>query len=163
VVTDMPSKDLTMSVDDQMLTCLEIMAKGEDMLPIGVWEAPVKRLAMKELAVQVGNGYRITDKGRAHLAKAEGVEVAAVEALSPPRSDWIVTVLPGDPACLVVLRKNELTVSGYEAMAPARFVPIVHEQTNDIDTVAVRGDVDGFMQAMLDAAWARGLRPSDPA
>ena len=63
------AKDLTMSVDDQMLVALEIMANGEDLLSIGAWETPIKRLAMKEYAVQVGNGYRITDKGRAFLAK----------------------------------------------------------------------------------------------
>lgn len=157
----MTSKDLTMNVDDQMLTCLEIMANGEDMFAMGVWEAPVKRLAMKELAVKVGNGYRITDAGREFFARAEGVEFEQVLALSPPRPDWVVSVLPGDPACLVVLRKNELTVSGYEAMAPARFVPVVHERTNDVDTVAMRGDVDGFLQAVLDVAWARGLRPTE--
>lgn len=157
------AKDLTMNVDDQMLTCLEIMANGEDLLPIGVWESPVKRLAMRELAVRVGNGYRITDAGREFFAKAEGMEFEQVAALAPSRPDWIIAVLPGEPASLVVLRKNEMTVSGYEAMAPARFTPIVHEHTNDIDTVAIRNDVDGFLQAMLDAAWARGLRPSEPA
>jgi hypothetical protein len=152
------AKDLTMSVDDQMLTCLEIMAHGEDMLAIGVWEAPVKRLAMKELAVQVGNGYRITDRGRAHLAKAEGVDVSEVEALAPNLPDWIVQPMDG---MLVVLRKNDLTVSGYEAMLPAKWVPVVHGRMNDVDTAVLLGEqVDGFLQAMLDAAWARGLRPS---
>lgn len=155
------AKDLTMNVDDMMLTCLEIMANGEDLMSIGVWEPAIKRLAMRELAVKVGNGYRITDAGRAFFAKSEGMELEQVAALSPPRPDWIVTALPGEPASLVVLHKNELTVSGYEAMMPARFVPIAHERTNDIDTVAIRGDVGGFLQAMLDAAWARGLRPTE--
>ena len=151
---------LTMSEDDQALTCLEIMCHGEDMLAIGVWESTIKRLAMKEFAVKIGNGYRITDKGRAELARAEGVGIEAVKALEPPRPDWIVTVLPDDGG-LVVLRKNEATVSGYEAMAP-RWVPVAHGQTNDVDTVAVRGDVDGFLHAILDAAWKQGLRPHDP-
>lgn len=152
-------KDLTMNVDDQMLVCLEIMANGEDMLAIGVWEAPIKRLAMKELAVKIGNGYRITDAGREFFAKSEGMELEQVAALAPQRPDWIVNVIPGE--WLVVLRKNEATVSGYEAMRPARFVPVVHEHTNDLDSVALGGDIDGFLQAVLDAAWARGLRPKN--
>lgn len=153
----MARRDLTMNDDDMGLTCLEIMARGEDLLSIGVWEAPIKRLAMKELAVKVGNGYRITDKGREALAKAEGVEIEAVAAMAPPMPDWIVTPIPEG---LVVLRKNEMTVSGYEAMS-ARWVPIVHGQKNEIDTLAIVGEPDGFLQAMLDAAWKRGLRPSD--
>ena len=156
----MPQRDLAMNKDDMELVVLELMANGEDILDVGVWSSVVRRLAMKDLAVKVGNGYRITDAGRAFFAKAEGLEIEQVAALSPPRPDWIINVLPGQPACLVVLRKNEMTVSGYEAMAPARFTPIVHEQTNDIDTVVLRNDVDGFLQAMLDTAWARGLRPT---
>lgn len=155
----MPSKDLTMSVDDQMLVVLELMARGEDILAIGTWEAPVKRLAMKEMAVQVGNGYRITDKGRAHLAKAEGVDVDEVEALAPKLPEWIVQPM-GE--MLVLLRKNDLAVSGYEAMLPARFVPVVHGRMNDVDTAVLLGDqVETFLQAILDAAWARGLRPTN--
>lgn len=150
---------LTMNQTDQELTCLEIMAHGEDLLAIGIWEATIKRMAMKEWCVQIGNGYRITDKGRAELARSEGVEIEAVKALEPPRPDWIVTVLPDDGG-LVVLRKNEATVSGYEALAP-RWMPVPIGQMNDIDTVAIRGDVDGFLQAMLDAAWAKGLRTTN--
>ena len=82
-------KDLTMNVDDQMLVCLEVMARGEDMLPLGTWEAPIKRLAMKEFAVLVGNGYRITDKGRAFFAKEEGLTADEVYGLEPPRPDWM--------------------------------------------------------------------------
>lgn len=152
------SKDLTMSVDDQMLTLLEIMANGDDILPIGVWEAPVKRLAMKEFAVRVGSGYRITDAGRAFFAKSEGVEFEQVAALAPPMPDWIVQPLAD---MLVVLRKNDLAVSGYDALS-ARFSPVVHNQQNDVTTAFIVGEYDRFLQAMLDAAWARGLRPSDP-
>lgn len=155
----MSPKDLAMSVDDQMLTCLEIMCAGEDMLAIGVWEAPIKRLAMKEYAGKVGNGYRVTDAGRAFFAKSEGVEIEQVHALAPPRPDWIVTPIPD--VGLVVLRKNEMTVSGYEAMRPVTFAPVTHGRTNDLDTVSFMGDTDALLQAMLDAAWARGLRPSD--
>lgn len=150
--------DITMSVDDQMLTCLELMAMGEDMLAIGAWESPIKRLAMKEFVVKIGNGYRITDAGRAFFAKSEGVSVEFVAAMSPPRPDWVITDLP-DNGGVVVLRKNDLTVSGYEALMP-RWVPIAHGQTNEPDTVAVRDDIDGFLQAMLDVAWSKGLRPT---
>jgi hypothetical protein len=150
-----------MNQADMELTCLEILCNGEDLLPIGVWETPIKRLAMKEYAVKVGNGYRITDKGKAFLAKSEGVPVEQVEALEPHRPDWVVTPVPSEMGeGLVVLRKNELTVSGYEAMT-ARWTPVVHGRMNEPDTVVVRGDVNGFLQAMLDAAWARGLRPTD--
>lgn len=152
----MSRRDLTMNDDDMGLTCLELMARGEDLLSIGVWEAPIKRLAMKEFAVKVGSGYRITDKGRAALAQAEGVEIEAVAALAPPMPDWIVTPIPEG---LVVLRKNEMTISGYEAMS-ARWVPVVHEQMN-VDILAIVGEPDGFLQAMLDVAWKRGLRPID--
>jgi hypothetical protein len=155
-------RDLIMNLGDQELVCLELMCRGEDMLAIGIWESPIKRLAMKELAVKVGNGYRITDKGRAEFARSEGVEVETVKALEPPRPDWIVTPLEGEPPSLVILRKNELAVSGYEAMEPAHFRHVAHGQMNDADTVAVRGYVDGLLQAMLDAAWKRGLRPNDP-
>lgn len=155
----MSPKDLAMSVDDQMLTCLEIMCAGEDMLAIGVWEAPIKRLAMKEYAVKVGNGYRVTEAGKAFFARSEGVEVEAIQALAPRRPDWIVTPLPN--AGLVVLRKNELTVSGYEVMRPVTFAPVTHGRTNDLDTVAFLGDTDSLLQAMLDAAWSRGLRPTN--
>jgi len=157
----MAKRDLTMRIDDQELTCMEIMAHGEDMLAIGVWEAPIKRMAMKDWCVLIGNGYRITDRGRAELAKAEGTDIDAVKAMEPPRPDWIATPLPGEPPSLVILRKNEMAVSGYEAMQPAHFTRVVHGQMNDLDTVAIRGDVDGFLQAMLDAAWAKGLRPRD--
>lgn len=153
------ARDLTMTVDDQMLVVLELMARGEDMLAIGVWESPLRRLAMKEYAVKIGNGYRITDAGRAFFAKSEGVTEDEVHALTPPRPDWIVTPLPDDGG-LVILRKNELTVSGYEALMP-RWVPVTHGQMNEPDTVAVRGNVDGFLQAVLDAAWSKGLRPTD--
>lgn len=160
------SKDLTMSVDDQMLTLLEIMANGEDILPIGVWEAPVKRLAMKEFAVRVGSGYRITDAGRAFFAKSEGVEFEQVAALAPPMPDWIINVLPGEPASLVVLRKDPVAVSGYSALRPAQFQPIAHQQMQDMTATFMRveaSEVDGFLQAMMDAAWARGLRPTEPS
>lgn len=155
----MSQKDLAMSVDDQMLTCLEIMCAGEDMLAIGVWEAPIKRLAMKEYAVKVGNGYRVTEAGKAVFAKSEGVEIEQVKALAPPRPDWIVTSLPD--VGLVVLRKNEMTVSGYEALRPVTFAPVTHGRSNDLDTVAFLGDTDSLLQAMLDAAWSRGLRPTN--
>lgn len=158
----MATKDLTMTVDDQMLLCLEIMAHGEDMLAIGAWEAPIKRLTMKEYAAKIGNGYRITDAGRAFFAQTEGVSFADVAAMEPPRPDWIVTLLPGEPETLVVLRKNELTVSGYEALT-GRWVPAAHGHMNDGHTVAVSRDVTGFLQAVLDVAWARGLRPTDAA
>lgn len=155
------AKDLSMSVDDQMIVCLEVMANGEDMLSIGAWEAPIRRLAMKEYAVKIGNGYRITDRGRAFLAKSEGVSIEEVVALEPVRPDWVVTTIPAEMGeGLVVLRKNEMTVSGYEAMAP-RFLPIVQGHLNDVDTVLIRDGVDQFLQAMLDAAWAKGLRPTD--
>lgn len=158
--------DLTMSVEDRMLTLLELMARGEDMMTIGVWETPLKRLAMKEYAVKVGNGYRITETGKAYLAKSEGVAVEVVQTLQPVRPPWIVTELPdggssgSGSAGLVVLRKNEMTVSGYEALA-ARWVPVVHGETNEIDTLAIQGDPTGFLQAVMDMAWARGLRPSN--
>lgn len=151
------AKDLTMGVDDQMLTCLEIMAHGEDMLAIGAWEAPIKRLAMREYAVKVGNGYRITKGGEAFLASEGGVSVEEITAMAPVHPDWIITPLPSGG--VVILRKNELAVSGYEAMG-ARWVPVVHGQTNEIDTMTLHGDADGFLQAVLDVAWARGLRPT---
>lgn len=155
----MAQKNLTMTVDDQMLVCLEIMARGEDMLALGAWEAPVRRLVMKEYAAKIGNGYRITDAGMSYFAKSEGATEEEVYGLTPPRPDWIATALPDDGG-LVILRKNELTVSGYEALMP-RWVPVNQGQVNDVDTVAVRGDVDGFLQAMLDAAWSKGLRPTN--
>lgn len=151
-------RDLGMNEADMELTCLEILSRGEDLLAIGVWEAPIKRLAMKEYAVKVGNGYRVTESGKAFFAKSEGIEIEQVHALAPPRPDWIVTPLPD--IGLVVLRKNELTVSGYEAMRPVTFAPVTHGRTNDLDTVAFLGDTDGLLQAMLDAAWVRGLRPT---
>ena len=141
---------MTMNVDDQMLVCLEIMCRGEDMVAVGTWEAPIKRLAMREFATQIGNGYRVTDAGRAFFAKSEDVDLETVRALEPPRPDWIVTVLPGDGG-LVILRKNELTVSGYEAMRVS-WVPVVHGRMNEPDTVAVRGDVAGFLKAVAEAA-----------
>lgn len=153
--------DLTMNESDMELVCLEILARGEDLMAIGVWEPVVRRLRMKEFAVKVGNGYRITDAGRAFFAKSEGVEFEQVLALAPPMPNWIAKVLPGEPDSLVVLHKNDLTVSGYEAIRPVQFVPIVHGHVNDFEETALRGDVDGFLQAMLDAAWARGLRPTD--
>lgn len=155
----MAKKDLVMNVEDQMLVVLELMVRGEDILAHGAWETPVKRLAMKEYAVKIGNGYRITEAGRAFFAKSEGMTEDDVYGLEPPRPEWIITPLP-DNAGLVVLRKNELTVSGYEAMA-ARWVPVAHGRMNDIDTLAILGNPDGLLQAMLDAAWAKGLRPSN--
>lgn len=152
------AKDLMMNLADQELTCLEVMAMGEDMLAIGTWEAPIKRMAMKEWCIKVGGGYRITDKGRAELARSEGVPVEQINAMEPQRPDWMVTPLPEDGG-LVVLRKNEMAVSGYEAMS-ARWVPVIHGRMNEPDTVAVRGDIDGFLQAMLDVAWTKGLRPT---
>lgn len=157
----MAMRDLAMNLEDQMLVLLELGCRGEDILSHGAWETPVKRLAMKEYVVKIGNGYRITDKGRAFFAKSEGVDVAEVEALAPVLPDWIVTPLDQDgQQGLVVLRKNDLTVSGYEAMCPS-FRPIVQGYLNDVDTMLVRGDCTMFLQAMLDAAWARGLRPSN--
>lgn len=150
-------KDLTMGMDDMELTCLDIMNQGEDMIAMGAWEAPIKRMAMKEWCQKIDNGYRITDKGRAVLAKSDGVLVDALVATAPPRPDWIATELPGGG--LVIVRKNELAVSGYEALAP-RWVPIVHEQANPIDTIAIRDNVDGFLQTMMDLAWAKGMRPT---
>lgn len=150
--------DLTMNQTDMELVCLELMANGEDLLSLGVWESVVKRLMMREEAVLVGNGYRITEKGRARFAKSEGVDFETVKALEPPRPNWIIAPLPDDGG-LVILRKNDLVVSGYEALA-ARWVPIVHGQTNEFGTVAVQDDADGFLQASLDAAWAKGLRPT---
>jgi len=150
--------DLTMNQQDMELVCLEIMSNGEDLLSLGVWEPVVKRLAMKEEAVLVGNGYRITDKGRARFAKSEGVPIEDVKALEPPRPDWIITPLPNDGG-LVILRKNELTVSGYEAMT-VQWRPVAHGRLNEADTVAVRGDVAGFLQAVLDVAWGMGVRPT---
>lgn len=149
--------DLTMNEEDLELTALEILSRGEDLLAIGAWEAPVKRLAMQGLAMRVGSGYRITDKGLAFFAKQEGLTDAEAVALSPPRPDWIATPIPDGG--LVILRKNELTVSGYEAMIP-RWLPVVHGRLNDADTVAIPTDARGFLQAMLDAAWGLGLRPS---
>lgn len=144
------ARDLTMGVDDQMLVCLEIMANGEDLLAIGTWEAPIKRLAMKECAIQVGNGYRITDKGRAELAKAEGVPIETVAALEPHRANWIITVLPDDGG-LVILRKNELVVSGYEALR-ATWVPVIPDYLNSVDTVAIRDNVAEFIKAVAELA-----------
>jgi hypothetical protein len=54
---------------------LSIMAQGEDMLPIGSWEAPIESLAVKGLISKVGGGYRITDAGRAVWAQAEDAEL----------------------------------------------------------------------------------------
>lgn len=153
------AKDITMNVDDQMLTCLEIMARGEDMLSMGVWEAPIKRLAMQEFAIKIGNGYRITDKGRAFFAKAEGVDLEAVKALEPQRPNWIVTDLPGD-AGLIILRKNELTVSGYEVLV-GHWAPVTPNRIYDPDSATIRGDVSELLQTLLDAAWAKGLRPTN--
>ncbi len=157
-------RDLTMSVDDQMLVVLEIMMPGarsptgEDMFAIGAWEAPIRRLFMKGYVFQIGtNAYRIADKGKEFFAQSEGTTVEALTAEAPKTPDWIVTALP--EGGLVILRKNELTVSGYEAMA-ARWMPVTHGHMNDIDTLAVVGDSDGFLQAVLDAAWAKGLRPT---
>lgn len=143
-----------MNQQDMELVCLEIMSNGEDLLSLGVWEPVVKRLAMKEEAVLVGKGYRITDKGRVRFAKSEGVDIEAVKALEPPRPDWIVTVLPDDGG-LVILRKNELAVSGYEAMRVS-WVPVTHGRMNEPDTVAVRGDVAGFLRAVTEVVGIKG-------
>lgn len=151
--------DMTMNESDMELVCLEILARGEDLMAIGVWEPIVRRLRMKEFAVKVGNGYRITDAGRAFFAKSEGVEFEQVLALAPPMPNWIVQPLDG---FLVVLRKNDLAVSGYEALC-ARFSPIIHNQQNGVETAFIVGEYDEFLQVMLDAAWARGLRPTDGA
>jgi hypothetical protein len=152
--------NLTMNVDDRELVVLELMCRGEDILAHGAWEAPCKRLAMRELATKVGNGYRITEKGRAYFAKSEGLDMSEIETMAPKLPGWIVTVLDGDPKSLVVLCKNELAVSGYDAVRPAQFERVVHGRQNDLDTVFLRTDVEGFLQAVLDAAWARGMRPS---
>jgi hypothetical protein len=156
-----PSKDLTMNLEDRELVVLELMCRGEDILAHGAWEQPCKRLAMREFAQKVGNGYRITEKGKAYFATYEGVDTKEIDALAPKLPGWIFTVLEGEPKSLVVLCKNELAVSGYDAVRPASFERIVHGRQNDIDTVFLRSDVDGFLQAALDAAWAKGLRPTN--
>ena len=138
---------------DQEAICLELMARGEDMLAYGAWEAPVKRLAMRGYCRKIGNGYRITDRGIAWAREQTG------EDLRPPEMPaWIVTPVEG--AGLAVLRRNDVAVSGYDAVT-ARYTPIVHGQSQGPDKTLVPADaMDGFLQAMLDAAWARGLRPS---
>ena len=145
-----------MTVDDQQLICLDIMSRGEDMLAHGSWEAPIKRLAMRGLCRKIGSGYRISDQGRALFAESEGKTVAEIEAMAPPMPEWIAT--PVTDVGLVVLRRNDVSVSGYDNVT-ARYAPVVHGQQQS--AVLVPHDrVDSFLQAMLDAAWARGLRPS---
>jgi hypothetical protein len=58
-------------VTDAEQTLLELMANGEDMLPIGAWKEPLLSLADRGYAEQVGNGYRVTAAGRAALDAAE--------------------------------------------------------------------------------------------
>lgn len=144
-----------MNETDQQLVCLEIMSRGEDMLAHGAWEAPIKRLSMRGLCRKIGNGYRITDKGLAHLKGQTGEDIR-----SPEMPQWIVTPVEG--AGLVVLRRNDMAVSGYDAVT-ARYTPIVHGQTQGVGQTLVSADAtDAFLQAALDAAWARGLRPTAP-
>ena len=142
-----------MNEADQQLVCLEIMARGEDMLAHGAWEPAVKRLAMRGLCRKIGNGYRITDKGLAHFKGQTG------EDIKPPEMpQWVVTPVEG--AGLVVLRRNDMAVSGYDATT-ARYAPIVHGETQGVGQTLVPADaMDAFLQTMLDAAWARGLRPT---
>ena len=150
-----------MNDEDLELTALEIMSKDEDLLAHGTWEAPVKRLAMRGDAMQVGNGYRITHQGRIRFARVEAglpEEMRSVAVVPPP--EWIVQSIDD---LLIVLHRDETAVSGYETMTRAGFKPVVHEQMNDPDMAFLRGDLTGLLQAMLDAAWARGLRPSKGA
>jgi len=145
--------------EDQQLVCLEIMSRGEDMLAVGVWEPAIKRLAMRGLCRKIGNGYRIADAGVAFLAGAEGKTVAEVEASMPAMPEWIAAPVPG--AGLAVLRRNEISVSGYD-VATLRYRPVTHGEVQEADKLMVlEKDVDSFLQTMLDAAWRRGLRPSD--
>lgn len=148
-----------MNIEEQQLVCLDIMSRGEDMLAVGVWEPPVKRLAMRGLCRKIGNGYRISDAGVVFLAGAEGKTVAEIEAAMPALPEWIAAPVPG--AGLAVLRRNDISVSGYD-VATLRYRPVTHGEVQEADKITVQErDVDSFLQTMLDAAWRRGLRPSD--
>lgn len=161
--------DLTMSVADQELVVLELMHLGEDILAAGTWQAPVRRLAMKGEAVMVPNAnpprYRITEKGEARLTGEEMKLPEEMRSQSPePMPDWIVQTVGDGPESVVVLHASLTSVSGYEALTGGRRVPVVHGRMNDAGTAWFSGDkkeIDGFLQAMLDAAWKRGLRPRD--
>ena len=60
---------------------LEIMSRGEDMLPIGAHEAPLQALAGRGLVCWVGNAYRITPAGVAAFEAFEDAEFARVLTL----------------------------------------------------------------------------------
>jgi len=69
------AKSVAPSLTDLEAVILSICASDEDMLAIGSWEAPVKSLAVKGLLVKVGNGYRITETGRAAFDQYETDEM----------------------------------------------------------------------------------------
>jgi hypothetical protein len=52
-----------MNHDDQERIVLEIAAKGEPILDIGAWEAPVLHLAQRGLLYKLGHHYLITADG----------------------------------------------------------------------------------------------------
>lgn len=67
---------LGLSLSETENVVLSIMATGEDLLPIGSWEAPIESLAAKGLIRKAAGGaYRITDEGRAAFAQAEDAEL----------------------------------------------------------------------------------------
>lgn len=156
--------DLTMNHEDLELTVLDLMYRGEDILPIGPWEAPVKRLFMKGEAIQVGRGYRLTDKGKARFEREDAKLPDEWQTQPADFPEWVVQIVGKDPEHLVLLHANHLVPSGYEVLWSVRKTPVVINQPNDPSTALMKGskeDIDKFLQAMLDTAWERGLRPKE--
>ena len=163
------SKDLSMSMEDQELTALEIMVRGEDLLSVGAWEAPVRRLAMKGEALMVPNvnppRYRITEKGEIRF-NGEEMKLPSIMRVAAREPDpmWIVHTVGQNPESVVLLHQAPLSASGYEAITGGRRVPVEIGKQNDPGTAWMRGskdEIDAFFQAMLDVAWSRGLRPKE--
>jgi hypothetical protein len=155
---------LALEHGEQELVCLSIMARGEDMLAHGVWEAPIKRMAMRGWTVKVGNGYRITNAGKAYLTTQEAdLPDGMLTPFAPKPAPWIVEVFDqGEKTNVVVLQHDPLAVSGYAAARRLSFQPIAHERKQDASLTCLNlptADVTAFLQAVLDAAWARWSRP----
>ena len=119
--------------------------------------------------MRVGNGFRITDKGKAALARAEAELPPTMKTTPVEQSLWKVFSVDGiggaaDRTGLVVLRRNDLTTSGYEALVQPRAVAVDLNQRYGLEGSLVNAqhaDVKALLQAMLDCAWRMGLRPTD--
>lgn len=72
----MTKRYIGLSLTETENVVLSLMTGGEDMLPIGSWEAPIMSLVEKGMARKSGGGaYTITPEGEAAFAAMEDAEM----------------------------------------------------------------------------------------